>query len=123
MTPEQREIIRTAIIGSCDNMEDERALLTAFDGVLSRLGNAVELRPRDGGWQADYGEHHAIGPTREDALVRLGHYLATLDRAGEGQESFDYGPGRSNCAECSATAYDHDHGGHFAQCSRYVPPS
>ncbi len=31
----------------------------------------------------------------------------------------DYGSDRSNCAECSATNYDHDGGGHFSQCSQF----
>ncbi len=31
----------------------------------------------------------------------------------------DYGPDRSNCAECSATHYDHDGGGHFGECSQF----
>lgn len=47
----------------------------------SKLGEGVSFqhRPESAEWQADYGDHHALGATKARAMLELGIYLVRLE--------------------------------------------
>lgn len=65
-----------------------------------RLDSCVQFRerPESKEWQADFGDHHAVGDTKGQALIRLGMYI---DRVVEKVVPFERPPPPSGvCMLC-----------------------
>lgn len=63
-----------------DEMSEHRRvrLVEALDGAVT-----FRHRPESDEWQADYGDHHAVGQTKERAILELGIYLVRRASTGD----------------------------------------